>query len=44
MGEEVKKADGLIISIAFSVFFLVLGAFCPGSETCGDFLNIWRKE
>jgi hypothetical protein len=41
MGEEVEKADGLIILIIFSAFFLVLGAFCPGS---GEILKLGEKN
>jgi len=44
MGEEVEKADGLIILIIFSAFLLVLGAFCPGSELCGEFLILGEKN
>jgi hypothetical protein len=44
MGEEVKKADGLIILIIFSALFLVLGAFCPGSKLCGEFLKLGEKN
>jgi len=44
MGEEVEKADGLIILIIFSAFFLVLGAFCPGSELCGEFLKLGEQN
>jgi hypothetical protein len=44
MGEEVEKADGLIILIIFSAFFLALGAFCPGSEHCGEILILGEKN
>jgi len=44
MGEEVEKADGLIILKVSSAFLLVLGAFCPGSGFCGEFLELGEKN
>ncbi len=44
MGEEVEKADGLILLMIFTALSHIPGAFCPENELRGEILILGEKN